>query len=392
LNAAKPQYLPQLQDIQGQTAAENTANAQRRSAIGSIYNQYQQQAKTAFGQVQKSLNDIIAQNNAGPGQANLGAALQSAQGGPNSLAQMMGITAPEGAAETLPYTGAAQAATTATQDELNNLASSYLAVPSEQLGNVPLERATELNTESLRHQAAAQGLRTQQQALVDQIPGIIEKAREQMVSDLQSSQSLTFQEQLAKQQFGLQSQAQAFNQTQTAKQFAETQKNDAANRAAQAATTAQNAQTIANQQQQISSNAADATAKAQGQAQANAIKYIQSVLTPTKDQLTTKTVKNPVTGITTKQQVIDPTTWHPDLGSALRGMMTLYGLNQDEALKLIAAVGGGTFVSGGGGQTIAQWADTFKQRAAKAATPTSRTATGVGGALKSIGTSIPKIF
>jgi hypothetical protein len=364
LNLAQPQYLPQLQDIAGQQGAETSANKMRTSDIGSIYNQYQQQAQSAYNEVQKSLQDIIAQNNPGQGQANLSAALQSAQGGENQLSQMMGLTAPPGPG-TLPYTGAAQAAQTATQQELNGLASSFLGVPAEQLGNAPLERATELNTESLRHQAAAQGLRTQQSALVEQIPGIIATARNQLIATLQSGQSLQFQEGLAGKQFGLQKQAQGFNESQTKKSFHETQLNDAANRSSQLATITQNAQALRNQTNNTATATNQAIAKAQGQAQANAIKWLQSWLVPSKAEMATKTVKDPNTGATTHVNVLkNPKGWHRDVGSALRSIMKLYGLGENEALSLMEAVGGSTFVSGQGGMTIANWAGSFRQRAA----------------------------
>jgi hypothetical protein len=231
------------------------------------------------------------------------------------------------------------------------------------LGNAPLERATELNTESLRHQAAAQGLRTQQQALVDQIPGIVEKAREQLVSDAQSAQSLRFQENLAGQQFGLQKQAQTFNQSLATKQFTETQLNDQANRASQAATIAQNAQALTNQTQATNNAATDAIAKAQGQSQANAVKWLQGWLAPTKQEMTTKTVKDPTTGNTIHEQVLaNPSGWHRNVGDALRSIQTLYGLSEPEALQLMTAVGGSTYVSGQGGMTVAQWAQTYNQR------------------------------
>jgi len=389
LAAAQPQYLPQLQAIQGQQTAENTANKERTTDIGSLYQQYQQQAQQAFKQAQQALTGIVAQNNAGPGQANLQAALQSAQGGPNSLAQMMGINAPAGQSATLPYTGASQAAQTATQQELNSLASSYLTTPSQELAQVPLERATELNTESLRHQAATEGFQGQTAALVQQIPGIIEKAREQLVSDLQSAQSLKFQETLANKQFGLSAQSQAFNQAQTKKQFTETQLNDAANRTAQAATIAQNA---AAQQAQIAQQAAaatDATAKAEGQARANAVAQITKDLTPTKDMMKTVSVPaNSATGAAaTKTLVLDPTKWHPDLGSILKSVMTLYGLDQNTALQLISAVGGGTRY-GPSTQTIAQWADTFVQRSRPAAKLGVKVTSGIQSAGKSIAGSL----
>jgi hypothetical protein len=355
--------LPQLQEIQGQTAAEQTAAAQRTRDIGAIYNQYGQQAQQAYDAVRASLNDIIAQNAPGPGQANLAAALQSAQGGQGQLAQMMGITAPPGQAATLPYVGAGQAAATATQEELNNLASSALTLPAQNLAGVGAERATELNTESLRHQAALQGLQGQQAALVQQIPGIIEKARQQMITDLQSAQSLRFQEQLAQRQFGLQAQAQQFQQKMAGKQFTETQLNDAANRAAQNAQIQQNAQALQNQMAATQTASQQALAQAQGKSQADAIKYLTSAMTPSKADYKTVTTRDPVTNsVTGHQQVLDVNKWHVDVGSLLRSAMGLYGLDQQTVLNMMIDIGGNTPISGQGGQTIADWASTFAQR------------------------------
>lgn len=358
LQESQPQYLPQLQGLQGQVSAENAANKQRSGDIGSIYSQYQGQAQDAYNQVQKALADLASNTAPGTSQANLGAALASAVGGQNSLAQMMGVSAPSTQQATLPYMGAAQAASTGTQDELNSAGAGAIGLQGANLENVGNEQATEQNTESLRHGAAIQGVDQQIQALKEQIPGIISAQREKLISDLQNAQSLNFQEGLANKQFGLSQSAQNFNQAQTTAQFGETQKNDAANRAATYAQINQNAQQLKINEQQVNNAAATALATAQGKAAASAVKFLQGALLPTKQQL--KTVTN---ADGSKQTVLaNPGQWHVDTGSLLKTMMDQYGISQAQALQMMTDLGASTPISGQGGQTVGQWAATYNQR------------------------------
>ena len=241
-------------------------------------------------------------------------------------------------------------------------------MPGEQLGNAPLERATELNTESLRHQAAMQGFRTQQQALVEQIPGIIAQARQTMINDLQSAQALNVQEQIAQGQFGLAKQQQGFAQGVTRQQQAQSRQAQAFNERMQQQTVAQNAQRLAIARAQANAAGAKLMAQLKGKTQANGIKWLTGWVQPTKDQMITKTVKgaiNPKTGQsgpTQRYQILAPG-WHRDVGQALNILMDQYGFTQQQALQAIRDIGGTTIIGGGAGKmTMAQWASTFYQR------------------------------
>jgi hypothetical protein len=388
LQSAQPQYLPQLQQNAAQISAENAANRQRVGDIGQIYNQYQSQAQQAYNQVQQSLNNLIAQNNPGASQGTLMAAIQSAQGGQNALAQMTGQSTPPAAGVApLAYQSGANAAQAATQQELNALAANALTLPGQNLADVGLERATEQNTESIRHQGAIGGFQQARSDLVAQIPGIIEKAREQLVSDMQNAQSLQFQENLANKQFGLSSQQQQFNQAQTAAQFKETQLNDASNRQAQLAQIQQNAQSLANQEAAAATTATNAADKLAAQTRANVLKDLAVWLKPTAQDLipTSVVTTDPNTGqrTTTKGSKLSPT-WHKDVGTKLRQIMDVYKIPLSEALQLMADAGGNVPISGNGGQTVAQWALTFNQRSQ----PPARVGSGVTSGAKNVGSKL----
>lgn len=373
--AAAPGYQPQLDQNAADLAAENAASKQRTTDLTGIYSQYGNQAQQAFNETRDALNAMIGANATGDQQSQgvLQAALSSATGGQNSLAQMMGMSGPAPAQEIAPYASAAQGAARGTGSELQALSGGLLSTSGNAVADAAMEGAQQQNIESLRHGAAVQSNEQSRSALIDQIPDLIEKAREQLISDSLNASGLQFQQQLAAKQFGLSEKTANANIANAAATTDINRQNSAENRRVAEATLQSNQQTQAlNQQalqakiQQSKATLAIALAKTTGQREAGALKWLTSWVTPTPEELAKKstTTIDPKTQATIRITAgqIDPTRWHRDAGMALKTLMTVYGLDLKTALSymstLTAPIGGGV------NMTIGQWASTFIARAA----------------------------
>jgi hypothetical protein len=374
LQAAQPLYQPQLQAIQGQETSENNLFGLRKTDIGSIYDQYQKDAQAAYDKLK---NDFATINQTMPGAtqaANYGAAIQSALGGQNALNAATGQAPTDTAAAAAPYAGASEAQAAVLQRLVNAGQSAALQVEGGNLANVPLERKSQLTTEEQRHLGQEQQYGQQKQQLSAQIPGIIAKARNDLITQLQAGQGQQFQQTLANKQFGESVRAAKAGEKNQAGQLSETKRVDTAN-------IEQGKQKLSIDQQNADTNAAqvkqaatDAIAKTKGDTRKNALIYLQSALTPPPDYYHTETTTdntptlpngkaNPNYGKKTTLKVPgNAKTLHYDVGSILKTLVTQFGIPQDQALQMMSSIGGRTNVTGQSGQTVADWANTFRAR------------------------------
>ena len=369
LQQARSQYLPQLQTIQGNIGAENTANPQRVSDIKSIYGTYGTQAQNAFNQTKNALTSLLQQTRTGDQTAQnvLGAALNSANVPGQTLDQMMGITAPQGAPAS-PYLAAAEAQGTGVQNELAQAGTGLLGTVGQGITNAGLERAQQLDTESLRHQAALQGYTGQLSALAQQVPSDIATARTAVNTQLQNAATTNLQNRLAQQTFGLNKQQQQFNQEQTAKVNSANIANQGVQNAQNWARIkqgntqlAQNAQSIQASIDSTNAKTIQSEAKLEAGTANNMAKTIQSYFTPTKEMIYTTSTKSqpkkagqqPVTTRTTHvntaayEQAINP-------AELVGTLQSQYGVSREQALQAIQNQP--QFYGTNPNQSVGQWA------------------------------------
>jgi hypothetical protein len=346
-----------------------------------IYSSYGSQAQQAFNQTQQALNGIIAANATGDSQSQgvLQAALASATGGQNDLGAMMGISGTPTAQEVAPYMSAAAGENAGTGSELKSLAGGLMSTVGAGVSNAALEGAQQKDIESTRHLAALQSNQQSRDAIIAQIPNLINAAKQQLISNALNASGLQFQQKLAQQQLALAQKTEAANASNAAGTLALNKTNSAANIANAKAQLAQNQQVINNnyqiaQQTLAATNAKTAAAlqttiaKAQGAQEANALKYLTTWAAPTPLEIS-KTTKTLPDGTVVHAGSIDPTKYHRDVGAALKTLMTNYGLSLQTALSYLETL----TIPIGGNQTmtVAQWAQTFIQRSQAQATKTA---------------------
>jgi len=381
LQQARSQYLPQLQTIQGNLAAENAADPQRVAAITATYKTYGQQAQDAYNQVRNQLSQWLTQNAAGnqAAQQTLGAALNSANVPGQTLDQMLGITAPPGS-PAQPYQAAAEAQGQGIQNTLGQLAASDLGPLGEQISNAGLERAQQLDTESLRHRAAVQGLQGQMSALAQQIPSDITTARNAITTQLQNAATTALQNRIAQETLNLNKQNQAFTQGQARQSQAfnesQTRQVNAANIHNQNVTNAQNWARIQQGNTQLDQNAKsiqagiDSTnaktiqneAKLQATAANNVAKTIQAYFSPTKEEIYTTTQKSqPKAGsgqqpVTTRTTHINENQYRQRIQpwALVQQLQDQYGISRIQALQAIQNQP--QYYQGNSRLTVGQWA------------------------------------
>jgi hypothetical protein len=362
LAAAQPLFQPQLQAIRTQETNEGNVNVLRNTDINSIYDQYQKDAQAAHDQLKGDLAAIQAQAPSGAATANYGAAIQSALGGQNNFAAMTGQPGVDTASAAAPYVGASEDQAIALQRLLNSGDSAALQISGGNVANVGLERKSQLGTESERHLGQVQQYGQQEQQLAAQIPGIIAKARQDLITQLQAGQGQQFQQNLANKQFGLSAKTAADQAALDKQKFGETKRVDTANITQGNKQLDQAQQKINNDAAATKAAAATALAQAQGTAQANAIKYLQGALTPSPSDYHDVTTTD-ASGTKRTQKILNnPAGVHYDVGSILETIVTQYGIPLDQALRMMASLGGRTNIRGVGGQTIADWANTYQAR------------------------------
>lgn len=392
--AAEPGYQPQLAQNAADVSSENNLTAQRTQDINSVYSQYQQQAQAAFQETQKALQDMIAQEHGGDAasQAYLSSALQAGQSSPNTLATMMGMTTPpsQAGAAVAPYLAAS--AGLAGNTELGQAVGGQgeLANMGQAVTGASMEKTAQDMTELNRHSGQLTSLTGARNTIIQGIPALVEKAREQLQTDLLAAQSQGSQEKLANEQeaqSALTNKANIYNANQTllmnegktnadianAKRTLDQNQEtiglnaqkvkqgwvQISNQASQFQTTSQiQAQQVANAASASRAKLAQALANAQGKQQANAIKFLQGWASPTKTEMT-PAHKDPTTGQEVPAQV-NVKNWHRDAGNALKTLMNTYGLNLTQSLNLMSTLT--TPIGGQWNQTVGQWASSYVQR------------------------------
>lgn len=397
--AAQSQYLPQLQGVAGDVNSENTANKMRVSGLTNIYGAAQKQAQDAFDQAKGLLTGIISSKAASDAtsRTNLAAALQSAAGNSNALSAMMGGVTTGKEVDPGAYQSALLGDQAIGNQSLTNAATAASGEFGQFLADPGIEQAQMKNQESQRHQAAGVALTGARDAIIKQIPSIIEKTRQDLISSLQSAEGLSFQQDLATKQFGQAAQQQKFTQGLQTQQLGEQKKVDSANIQHQ---TNQDELTKLLAGNTIAKDNAALTNelnKAKSDAEKNALIQLTSWVAPTPNELTPKKTvytTDPSTGQRTAstQQggTVNPKTWHRDVGAELDLLVTQFGLTQQRALQLMYGLTtpiGGKF---NGEMTIGQWAKTFYQR--QKANRTGNIGGIVGGAAKGLGKTVGRGF
>lgn len=348
LAAARAQYEPQLQQYQGDIAAENAASPQRVNALNSIYGAYGQDAQDAFNETQQALNAMLTQNASGnqAAQGTLAAALSSAQAPSGQLSQMMGMT-PESQSSPEPYNLAALGSNNAGQNELAQIAAGLMGTQGNNVANVGLEQSQQLDNESLRHMAALQGYRGQEDALAQTIPTDIANQRQTLLTAAQNASTANLQNSLATKEFGLTANNDAANQQLAQEQFGLTKQQDQITNDLNWAKVGQGQQGLNQQEQEIQANIAstndkliETTSGLQAKAAGNVQKIIQGYITPKSTDFVENHTNNVATGKTTTTRTISPTwTQSLDPKSLLQTIMTAEPqLNRNQALQAMTAV------------------------------------------------------
>jgi len=367
LNAARAQYLPTLQTIQGGVSAEDTVNPQRVSDIKAIYGDYANQATNAYNTLRGTLTQMITANQSQnqAAQQTLGAALNSANVPGQTLDEMMGITAPQGAPAS-PYLAAAEAQGQGINNTLQDIGTGVLGTAAGQIQNAGLERAQQLDTESLRHAAALQGFQGQMQALAQQIPGDIQTARNTITTQLQNAATTNLQNRIAEQTLALNQSNAKFTQSEQLKSDAtvaannkETAKENWAKIQA-----ANSKAAITNQESidKFNTNTSFKIAGLQAKQKDNILKVINAYLAPTKDEQQTYTNKiyTNVGGVQTatgseKGQKLNEAMYYQRLDpKKLLDQIQVITGNRTDALKAMSGIT--TNHGTANGQTIGQWA------------------------------------
>lgn len=367
---ASASFQPQLNQNANDVSSENALNKVRSQDIANIYNTENAQAKKAFQDAQGAITNLLTQEKGGDAasQGYLSAALGAAGTPGDQLAGMMGQAPTTNAGTLAPFLAAAAGGAGAVGQNL----ATQQGNQESQLANAEVTpgygRQQDATTEAQRHEAQLNTLTGNRNTIIAGIPDAIEKASEQLTKDIQAAQNSQFQEGLAKAQFGETAKVDTANIANQKGSLTLAQRKQAADEQNASAQLKLQAQQIANQAAATKVSLETALAKATSQQQANAIKYLTTWATPTAQEMLpggTSKVTDPKTGNVTTTKTggaINVKTWHRDAGNALETLMTVYGMNLQSALQLMGTVN--VPISGGKGQTVAQWAKTFLQRQA----------------------------
>lgn len=364
LAAAKQQFEPQLQGVQGGINAEDVANKERSQELGGIYGTYNDQAAKAYQDTRDALTQLLSQNASGNAQAEqtLGAALGSANQPGNSLAQMMGVTEPAGSSAT-PYNLAALGGDNAGQNELSSIAAGLLGTAGTERANAGLEQAQQTNNESLRHQGALEGFQSQRQAINQQIGPDIQVARTAEQKALQDAATTALQNRLATATFDLGANKQAFDQNLATMSFAEKQQKDAATNAQGWERLKEGQQRLGQQEQSIQASidstnvkTLETEAKLSAQQANNVSKTVQAYFLPTKEEITTQTKTDPKSGATVHSTQINHGAYLARINPSelVNELTNSYGITEAQALQSLTGI---TVKYGTApGPTVGQWA------------------------------------
>lgn len=199
------QVDPLLGNITEQERREQGRHERRQSDLSNWYGAQAQQLGQAFSDTERALNNLIASRNSagGQSQAALAAALRSTQSDQNALAQMLGAPPPPSDVDEN-VLGAAAAIDQAQNTGLTGQAVARVSAAGERRNIAPTGMLRASEGEARRYGGVQQEIDRARREIQDRVPSIREELRQRMIQDALQAGNLQFQQNLARDEFGLQ--------------------------------------------------------------------------------------------------------------------------------------------------------------------------------------------